>query len=411
MNFSVVVCCFLISALTTPVGIGGGGLFMPLLTIVGGLSSKVAVGLTQILMCGGSIAACIMISKRWRSSLSVSSQNIRTVMKYVHVLLPALLSGTICGVYVSKLLPPVIQMLSLFAVCCYGSYTILNRAIITFKKESEEFSQNSKNIRPEPPASKPMGKWSELEEPRSAGGRLTVGESSLAAAAAAAAEIELQSTQQPKQEPAALKEEELISFAKTVAAYVLATFLLILIKGSKGVPSIIGISSCGSLFWIIVLLQIAILGHIAWTSAEENDRELLVKAWIVGLITRATGAAPGVLANPLMMAYGINPGHVAEISTIITFVTTAVSSVDFILSGLIPFPYMFLSFSTFVGAIFGVHAVSAIVQKTGRPSILIFLLGILALIGAFSVFAAVISGTMHKIRTGDRLLEFEHTCS
>ncbi len=50
------VFCFIASSISSAGGIGGGGLFIPILTIVAGLDLKTASSFSAFMVTGGSIA-------------------------------------------------------------------------------------------------------------------------------------------------------------------------------------------------------------------------------------------------------------------------------------------------------------------------------------------------------------------
>jgi hypothetical protein len=353
------------------------------------MSPKLSAALSQVLIFGAGLAA--MAYNIYQQKKNPDYEALKVQAHYVYLSLPALLSGTLAGVYLGKLLPNILQMLLLFFICTFGSYTILTRAVRTFKAESEAMARGRDTLaKPTSttPAAQALGN----------GGK---------------GPVPLEETTVEVTGTAETREAEGMRTAKNLSKFVLAflfgTFFLLFIKGGKGMKSIFGVKPCGAAFWVLVLAQI--VGQLA-LSLYYSPKEwvFILKSWGIGIATTMSGASPGVLQNPLMMAYGLSPLHSTPVSVITTFVTASVSALDFLFGGVVPFGYVFASGITFAGSITGMIGIAAVIKKTGRPSLLIFVLGVMAGLGGLTVLMSGISGAFASIKNGDNPLAFEITC-
>ena len=386
----VIICLFIIAALTMPAGIGGGILFTPLLQTSANMQTKYAVALSQVLITGAASASILFsINKQLNNR---DDEGLRVQAHYVFLSLPPLLSGTLVGIYMGKLLPGILQMLALFFICSYGSYSILKKALKTYNEETAA-----------------------LTKPASSGTVL----GALPSSASATGHVQLpeeEGKEVVKTTPKMLStigEElpplDIRKFVIFMAVFFFGTILLTFMKGGKGSSSILGVSPCGFWFWLIVLLQVsAELGASLYYSPKEY--KFILQSWGIGIITTMTGASPGVLQNPLMMSYGLSPVYSTPISVITTFITASTSALDYLMSGVLPFWVVFLSIITFCGSIAGMTGVSWLINKTGRPSIIIFLLGVMAGLGGLTVLLSGATGTWNAIKNGDNPLYVELTC-
>jgi len=96
------VLVFLIAALALASGIGGGGIYVPLLNLLLRFRPHVAVGLSQALICGGALGA-LMVNARERHPLEPR----RPLIDYglAAFLAPAEMAGAQLGILLNQALP------------------------------------------------------------------------------------------------------------------------------------------------------------------------------------------------------------------------------------------------------------------------------------------------------------------
>ena len=133
------VLCFIASALSSAGGIGGGGLFIPILSIVAGLDMKTASSLSAFMVTGGSIAnvmcnMCITSLKFGGKSLidydiALSSE-------------PCMLLGVSLGV-ICNLVFPEWLITVLFAIfLAWSTLKTCRSGLMFWKAESDEIKKN-----------------------------------------------------------------------------------------------------------------------------------------------------------------------------------------------------------------------------------------------------------------------------
>lgn len=133
------VLCFVAAAISCAGGIGGGGLFIPILTIVAGLDLKTASSFSAFMVTGGSIAnvICHMFVKSPKSGG-------KSLIDYDIALLsePCMLLGVSVGV-ICHLVFPEWLITILFAVfLAWSTFKTCKSGVVYWKLESEEGRRN-----------------------------------------------------------------------------------------------------------------------------------------------------------------------------------------------------------------------------------------------------------------------------
>ncbi|RDX74048.1 Sulfite exporter TauE/SafE family protein 5, partial [Mucuna pruriens] len=129
------VLCFIASSISSAGGIGGGGLFIPILTIVAGLDLKTASSLSAFMVTGGSIANVMC-------NLCATSSKFggKSLIDYDIALLsePCMLLGVSVGV-ICNLVFPEWLITMLFAVfLTWSTSKTCNSGVLFWRIESEE---------------------------------------------------------------------------------------------------------------------------------------------------------------------------------------------------------------------------------------------------------------------------------
>lgn len=96
-----VLLIFLASILANATGIGGGGIFVPVLILIMGFTITEAIPLSKALILGGAIAALIVNWSRIHPYSNISLIN----FPVVSLLHPMLMLGTIIGVILNRAFP------------------------------------------------------------------------------------------------------------------------------------------------------------------------------------------------------------------------------------------------------------------------------------------------------------------
>lgn len=133
------VLCFVAASISSAGGIGGGGLFIPILTIVAGLDLKTASSFSAFMVTGGSIANvfCNFLS-------TCSRYGGKTLIDFDIALLsqPCMLLGVSVGV-ICNLVFPEWLITVLFAIfLAWSTSKTCKNGVLCWKMESEELRGN-----------------------------------------------------------------------------------------------------------------------------------------------------------------------------------------------------------------------------------------------------------------------------
>eukprot|EP00531_Pseudo-nitzschia_arenysensis_P017841 CAMPEP_0116156454 /NCGR_PEP_ID=MMETSP0329-20121206/22842_1 /TAXON_ID=697910 /ORGANISM="Pseudo-nitzschia arenysensis, Strain B593" /LENGTH=603 /DNA_ID=CAMNT_0003653541 /DNA_START=235 /DNA_END=2046 /DNA_ORIENTATION=- len=209
--------------------------------------------------------------------------------------------------------------------------------------------------------------------------------------------LERDSRQYPK--------EKLICFAILWAGLTLLTFL----KGGKGVPSLVGINCESPWFGFLVGCQFLWTFGFAAYFAIKLMREATEKkacgypfheqdvlwdfsktrfyaffTFVAGIVAGLIGIGGGMVLGPLMLVMGIYPRVSTATTATMIVLTSSGVAISYVTAGLVPWEYAITFFCTcFIGALVGKTKIDAYVKKTGKSSILIFLLATIIALATF----------------------------
>ena len=142
-SFIGTILIFLGGFLAAGVGVGGGGVFIPVFMLVIGLNTKCATALTQATVIGGSI---VNISLNLRFSHPIRKHRSLADINLVLLFAPMLLSGTMIGVLIALILPNVIITVAIIIILAILTIRTLMAAIKLYKSENEIKLKNEKKL-------------------------------------------------------------------------------------------------------------------------------------------------------------------------------------------------------------------------------------------------------------------------
>ncbi|KAE8673477.1 hypothetical protein F3Y22_tig00111783pilonHSYRG00465 [Hibiscus syriacus] len=223
------VCCFIASVLSSAGGIGGGGLFIPVLTIVAGLDLKTASGFSAFMVTGGSIAN-VMYGLRTKSDKS--RRKGKGLVDYDIAILsePCMLLGVSVGVICNHVFPEWLITILFAIFLVWSTFTTCRNGVGYWKMESADKHKESEKLE--------NGTWADdindLEEP-------LVG----------------------------MEGKENSGFPWKKLAVLLTVwfsfFLVYLLRGNSYGQGIIPMKPCGVGYWALSLFQIPLaIGFTAW---------------------------------------------------------------------------------------------------------------------------------------------------
>ena len=378
---------FVIAALATPTGVGGGLLFSPILQIFLGYSVKQAVPLSQVLITGASIGSLL---HQFVEHYTNRAKPLSVQTKYIWFILPAMLAGAVAGVLLAKISPPLIQLILMVLICGVTAFSIYSRAVKTYQNENEELlskagiSERSEVSDDVFDAPGPQGYMS------------------------------------PTDLSATLRTDSDIFrcmgyIACLFSLYVLTILLRVvsritgLIPSAKSMPTIAGVEYCGSTYWALYLIPFTLFVAISLFLAP-NEKPIILTVVAAGALGTMSGISGGIVINPLLLGRGLTPQQCSATSIIIVAVISTASTFDFLASGHLPIEYAAYSSFTFVGSLVGMTAVAAIVKWSGRQSFLLFILGTLVSSGCLLTFSLGAYQLINNINGGVNPFTLQSGC-
>ncbi|KAK4421305.1 Sulfite exporter TauE/SafE family protein 2 [Sesamum alatum] len=346
------ILSFIAAAISSAGGIGGGGLFIPILTIVAGLDLKMASGFSAFMVTGGSLAnvACQMFAKR----------GARPLIDYDIALLsePCMLLGVSCGVICNLVFPEWLITVFFAIFLAFCTFKTCKSGVLYWKLESEEVRRN--------------------EFP---GSDLDSKEPLLSA----------------EQEDGKLG----IPWLK-LGMLVLIWFsflVLYLLRGNRYGQGIIHIAACGTGYWMISSIQIPLaVIFTTWillcrkthnansSTVQENGSETRhlssdklvfpVIALLAGVLGGVFGIGGGMLISLLLLQIGIQPEVTAATCSFMVLFSSSMSAIQYLLLGM-EHIYGALTYAAvcFVASLVGLTLVQRVIMKHGRASLIVFSVG------------------------------------
>nr|BAJ91101.1 predicted protein [Hordeum vulgare subsp. vulgare] len=366
------VLSFLAASVSSAGGVGGGSLFLPILNLVAGLTLKHATTYSSFMVTGG--AASNVLYNLWRAR----GRGRAALIDYDIALLfqPCLLLGVSIGVVCNVMFPEwlITALFSLFLAFC-----------------------TAKTCR--------------------AGAKIWRCESAGAGAPAAARHghkvpllLDVGGLPQPSQDDGGLQAARDGGSGggagfpwKDVAVLVivwLCFFLLHVFIGDKHGKGVIRIKPCGIAYWLATVSQVpfavAFTAYIIYAKRKKQATHhhedgkahssvhtksetlpalaLPLAAFVTGSLSGLFGIGGGLLLNPVLLQIGIPPQTAAATSSFMVLFCASMSMVQFILLGMdgVGEASVYAGIC-FVASIAGVVLIERVVRKSGRVSMIVFL--------------------------------------
>ena len=443
---SALAVIFVLAALTMPAGIGGGILFVPVLRLIGEYTQGEASALSQVLITGAA-AGSILFQILWQ--LRHSREPLLAQPYYVLVMMPALLAGSLVGVYLNKWLPELISLVALVLLCAVSSIVIFRKGSVIYNKETaqkEAILMASRRVlsprqipeTPPPPAEferaisllsieagvnilPEVGVYLEgVEAPAES---FLYQDTSVNTPSMSMSSMRrrpcggLSSDRiapkcQPKNSDSWLTRlvaHSGVRFACFVCGYWLVIIIFTLLRGSHSNPSFSGIVPCEAGYWVMTGSQV-FFGIIVSFLAAFSELKLILGTFLAGIVSTFSGASGGILLNPMLLSRGLDPQQTAATSTIIMFVMASCSALEFLLDGKVEPILASTTAVTFVGSVLGMTGVTWLIHKLGRQSLLVFLLAGLVVAGGIMLVYLGIDDTVQDIQNGTNPLAMGTLC-
>lgn len=147
LNFSTPVLlagffCFVASSISSAGGIGGGGLFIPILTIIAGLDLKTASSFSAFMVTGGSIPNVVSYM-----FIKNKKNGVKSLIDYDIALLsePCMLLGVSIGVICNIMFPEWLITIMFAVFLAWSTFKTFKSGIFYWKLESRNGNQKLEN--------------------------------------------------------------------------------------------------------------------------------------------------------------------------------------------------------------------------------------------------------------------------
>jgi len=371
-------------------GIGGGGLYVPLLMIVIGFDAKEAVAISQGCIVGAAIAHLLLNAGKKHPLLE------RPVVDYAALLVlePMLLAGALIGVMLNGMLPSVVILLILIFVLSLGAFKTGKRAFRISRSEKDQSTAALKELTKDTDT---VAQNVEMASPEG---------SNKVDVEAGAAELEEDLEEAPAESKVGW---EYVMWNKlgTVALLWLILCVGVIIRGSSvGESSLVGIKYCSGGFWgIFAVIPIVQILFSAFFGKLEIDRNTLtdnlesvqrtsskalddyakvewnwgnvvrymVYAFVCGLLAGCLGIGGGLVLSPLLLELGFYPAVASGISGMAVLVTSTSALLAYGLANKVYWQFVILLMPlTFISTMIGKVLIDRYAERNNKQSVIIW---------------------------------------
>ncbi|KAL1188647.1 Sulfite exporter TauE/SafE family protein 1 [Cardamine amara subsp. amara] len=381
------VLSFFAASISSAGGIGGGGLFISIMTIVAGLEMKTVSSFSAFMVTGVSFAnvGCnIFVRNPKAGGKTLIDFDLALTVQ------PCLLLGVSVGVICNRMFPNWL-VLTLFAVfLAWSTMKTCKKGVSYWNLETER---------------------AEIRKRRDDDGVEGARESLLGN------EVEDE------------VEKGKIRFPWMKLGVLVIIWLLFfsinLLRGNKYGQGIISIQPCGALYWLLSSLQIPLTifftlciyysDNVQSTHTSHNQDPqkeigdgrrpnnlmLPIMALLAGVLGGLFGIGGGMLISPLLLQIGIAPEVTAATCSFIVLFSSTMSAIQYLLLGMEHAgTAAIFALICFVASLVGLMVVKKVIAKYGRASIIVFAVGIVMALstvlmtahGALNVWNDFVSG-------------------
>ncbi|XP_038893649.1 sulfite exporter TauE/SafE family protein 5-like [Benincasa hispida] len=379
------VLCFIAASLSSAGGIGGGGLYIPILTIVAGVDLKTASSLSAFMVTGGSIANVLS------NFCSKSGGNCLINFDIALLTEPCMLLGVSIGVICNLAFPEWVTTILFAIFLAWSTMKTCKSGMVYWEMESEELRNTG----------------CKLEDGLEKENEAKIVEEPLL----------------PTQENCKLR---LPSMKLGALVLVWSCFYLIyLLRGNRDGRGLLPIETCGTGYWIISSLQVPVaIAFTLWIlykqkspqpedspqkeleearPAVEPSKKLIfpVMAFLAGILGGMFGIGGGMLISPFLLQVGIVPEITAATCSFMVFFSATMSACQYLLLGMEHAEIAIIfAIVCFIASVLGLVVVQKAIRDYGRASLIIFSVSIVMALstvlmttfGALNVFRDYIAG-------------------
>ncbi|CAN6162245.1 unnamed protein product [Urochloa humidicola] len=386
-------------------GVGGGGIFVPMLALIIGFDPKSSTAISKCMIMGGSISTVYYNLKLKHPTLDMP------LIDYDLALLmqPMLMLGVSIGVIFNVIFPNWLITALLIILFLGTSTKAYLKGIETWKKETIKKREDSK--RQEQICQEPEHTTTVIPAEHA---------TPIPTRQGAAAEAK------PPSDKATSILKNVYWKELGLLSFVWVAFLGLQITKNY-------VASCSPWYWVLNSLQIPVAIGVTMCEAhglmtgkrvlsskgsQQQQSTLRVCQILVyclfgilaGLIGGLLGMGGGFIMGPLFLELGIPPQVASATATFTMMFSSSMSVVEYYLLHRFPVPYAaYFTAVAFVAAIVGQHVVRKLIAWLGRASLIIFILASMIFASAFTLGGVGISNIVHRMER-HQYMGFESLC-
>ncbi|KAG2722926.1 hypothetical protein I3843_02G127200 [Carya illinoinensis] len=387
------------AAFGTVGGVGGGGIFVPMLTLIIGFDQKSSTAISKCMIMGGAAATVFYNLKQRHPTLDLP------VIDYDLALLfqPMLVLGISIGVAFNVIFADWMITVLLIITFLVTSIKAYLRGVETWKKETiikkeaARFSQSNGNGVEE-------GEYKPLPEGPGNG------------------------TQSETKESEKSKVSIIENIYWKEVGILSAVWIIILgLEIAKNYTT-----TCSVAYWVLNLLQIPVaVGASSYEAVKLYKGQRVIASngeagtnWkvhqlvlccagglVAGIVGGLLGLGGGFILGPLFLELGIPPQVSSATATFAMTFSSSMSVVEYYLLKRFPVPYAlyFIAVST-IAAVIGQYVVRRVIAILGRASLIIFILATTIFVSAISLGGVGIANVIEDIED-KAYMGFENICT
>ncbi|KAG2684200.1 hypothetical protein I3760_10G066100 [Carya illinoinensis] len=392
------VLCFIAASISSAGGIGGGGLFIPILTIVAGVDLKTASSLSAFMVTGGSAANVMCNLCNFSPKFGG-----KTLIDFDIALLsePCMLLGVSIGVICNLVFPEWLITILFATFLAWSTSKTCQNGVFYWRMESEELLR------------------------RNGGGNLENGLTNENSSCGDESEG-IKTALGVKGSGCNLR-FPWMKMGVLVLVWLSFSVLYLLRGNGHGQGLIIQVEPCGLGYWIISSFQIPLaMVFTSWilckeetvlkhqTSPNHEDEEGLQfrdgpssklvfprMAFLAGVLGGFFGIGGGMLISPLLLQVGIVPEVTAATCSFMVFFSSTMSVFLYVLMGMEHMhTALIFAIICFAASLVGLVGVKRAIRRYGRASLVVFSVSIVMVLstvlmttfGALDVWRTYVSG-------------------
>ncbi len=389
LDITLIIIIFLISIVTTIGGVGGGGLLIPTFLLIGKMDLKYAIPLSVVTILGDTVVRIINLFKKKHPS---SDKRFLIDLLPLLILVPFDANTSFLGIIMSESFPSIFTIILIIFVLGYTFYKSVKKALETYNKETKFLNDTNNDF--ELVVIDGIGQYYDREIIESVNSQEVIGDKF---------------------------REQLLK--------VMMLFFSILIISIFSITRYL-INKCSYMYFIQIIIQFFCISAIGYFSYKfvKNDYEIkrnnhylflpgdivwndnnifkfIIIASLTGVLSTYMGIGGGMLTTPVMIEVGMIPEVVIATSSVSTFFSSLITSINYFLAGKLLIDYAIVfSISSGLGSSVGLRLSDIILKKFKRQSIIIFFVALI-------LFTSIILLTYNSIlNLSDISIKFNNFC-